>query len=252
MFIIEKILSLSILSPLPFILILIYIGIRALSYHKVKYGLLLIFIGIGSYLVSCDFFINPMLLKLEGKYNPVSDYELQDGEIYILLGGGINISTLGGNIPTENANVRITKTVQYYNKYPKKIYISGGMPLQDKESESSVYKREMVALGVPADDIIIEEQSRTTGENALYIKQMMKEENISKAILITSAFHMSRSVDIFTKGAEELVFYPAPCNFLASQEGQKIFAYIPKYDNFLKFKILLWEYIGIIYYKIRY
>lgn len=252
MFVLEKILSLSLFSPLPFILILVYIGLKALMGHKIKYGFLLIFIGISTYFVSCDFFLNPILLKLEEKYEMISDYNLQDGEVYILLGGGIIPATLEGNIPNESANVRITKTVQYYNKYPKKIYISGGMPLQDKESESSVYKKEMVALGVPADDIIIEEGSKTTQENALFIKKMLEEEKITKAVLITSANHMPRGMNTFVKNIEGVTFYPAPCNFIASQEKQKIFAYIPKYENFKKFKTILWENVGILYYRIRY
>lgn len=252
MFIIEKILSLSILSPLPFILIFIYIGLKAIFDRRLKYGLLLIFIGIGTYLASCDFFLDPLLLKLESKYEVISDYKLQDAEVYVLLGGGITTSTLDGNVPGESANVRITKTVQYYNKYPKKIYISGGMPLQNKESESSVYKKEMIDLGVPAEDIIIEEKSNTTQENAVYIKKLMNEQGVKKAVLITSAYHMPRSVNTFTKSANGITFYPAPCNFIASQENQKIFAYIPKYENFRKFKIILWENIGIIYYKIKY
>ena len=149
-------------------------------------------------------------------------------------------------------SVRIMKTAEYYRKYPKKIYISGGTPLQDQESESSVYTRELVALGVNPEDIIIEEDSKNTNENALFIKRELENQEIESVILITSAFHMKRSMFVFEKNLQGMEIIPAPCNFLASKVKENNFYYIPKYYNFLKFQTLLWESIGNIYYKIKY
>lgn len=252
MFIIEKIISMTLLSPLPFILIFLYIGFKNILNRKIKSGLVLILIGIGTYLGTCDFFIDSFLFKLESAYPIISTAKLQEGDVYILLGGGITPNTSGGNVPADGANARIIKTAQLYNKYPKNIYISGGSPLQDKESESSVYKRELTALGIPAENIIIEEKSRNTRENAVYIRKMMEEAKERRAVLITSAFHMLRSVKTFDDGERGMVFYPAPCDFMAKSEPENFFDYIPKYSNFKKLGILLKEYVGIVYYKIRY
>lgn len=94
------------------------------------------------------------------------------------------------------------KTAEYYKKYPKKIYISGGSPLQNQESESSVYARELISLGVNSEDIIVEENSKNTNENALFIKQELEKNGIKNIILITSAFHMKRSMFIFEKNLD--------------------------------------------------
>ena len=252
MFLIEKIISLTLLSPLPIIIILFLIGIGNLFNKKKKSGLLLIVISIFMYWASTDAFIDKKLYKLEAIYSPITEENLKRGEVYVLLGGGIITTTVEGNIPGIMPSVRILKTAEYYKKYPKKIYISGGSPLQNQESESSVYARELISLGVSPEDIIIEDNSKNTNENALFIKQKLNSVENKNIILITSAFHMKRSIAIFKKNMQEFEVIPAPCNYLASQEKENFFYYIPKYYNFMKFQLWVWESIGNIYYKIKY
>lgn len=250
MFIIQKFISLGILSPLPVIIILFLIGISNMRDRKFRSGFLLWIISGAIYLFSCEFFADPIILNLEKKYPLISQENIEKSDIYVLLCGGIITDTIDGNIPNANAGSRIMKTVQLYIKNPKKIYISGGSPLQNKESESSVYKRELTALGIPADDIIIENRSNNTAENGKYVKEMMKAENIKSAVIITSAVHMPRSMEVFKD--KELEFYPAPYNFLAHQEKQNNLAYIPQFKVLKDLYAAFWEYIGIMYYKIRY
>lgn len=252
MFLLEKIISLTLLSPLPIIIILFLIGIGNLFNRRKKSGLLLIVISIFMYWVSTDAFIDKKLYNLEAVYSPITEDNLKRGEIYVLLGGGIITTTVEGNIPGIMPSVRILKTAEYYKKYPKKIYISGGSPLQNQESESSVYARELISLGVNPTDIIIEDNSKNTNENALFIKEKLNSIENKNIILITSAFHMKRSVAIFQKNMQEFEIIPAPCNYLASQEKENFFYYIPKYYNFMKFQLWIWESIGNIYYKIKY
>lgn len=252
MFLLEKIISLTLLSPLPIIIILFLIGIGNLFNRRKKSGLLLIVISIFMYWASTDAFIDKKLYNLEAVYSPITEDNLKRGEIYVLLGGGIITTTVEGNIPGIMPSVRILKTAEYYKKYPKKIYISGGSPLQNQESESSVYARELISLGVNPTDIIIEDNSKNTNENALFIKEKLNSIENKNIILITSAFHMKRSVAIFQKNMQEFEIIPAPCNYLASQEKENLFYYIPKYYNFMKFQLWIWESIGNIYYKIKY
>lgn len=252
MFLLEKIISLTLLSPLPIIIILFLIGIGNLFNRRKKSGLLLIVISIFMYWASTDAFIDKKLYNLEAVYSPITEDNLKRGEIYVLLGGGIITTTVEGNIPGIMPSVRILKTAEYYKKYPKKIYISGGSPLQNQESESSVYARELISLGVNPTDIIIEDNSKNTNENALFIKEKLNSVENKNIILITSAFHMKRSVAIFQKNMQEFEIIPAPCNYLASQEKENFFYYIPKYYNFMKFQLWIWESTGNIYYKIKY
>lgn len=252
MFLIEKIISMTLISPLLIIILLLIIGVGNIFNRRKKSGLVLIIISVILYCASTDWIIDKKIYKLESSYPIISEEELSKGEAYILLGGGIITTTVEGNIPGVLATTRILKTAEYYRKYPKKIYISGGTPLQNQESESSVYARELKELGVKEEDIIIEESSKNTNENALLIKEKLEQDGVKNVILITSATHMKRSMFIFQKKLDGVNIYPAPCNFLASQEKENNFYYIPKYYNFLKFQLWLWETVGNTYYKIRY
>ncbi len=250
MFIIQKFISMGILSPLPLIVILFLIGISNMRDRKFRSGFLLWIISGVIYLFSCEFFADPVILNLEKKYPVAGEETIEKSDIYILLCGGVITDTLGGNVPQKNAVGRIMKTAQLYHQSPKKIYISGGSPLQNRESESSVYRRELVLLGIPEEDIIIEEGSNNTKENSVRIKEIINNENIKSGLVITSALHMPRSMEVFKD--ENLEFYPAPCDFTAHQEKQNKFAYIPQFKVLKDLYAAFWEYIGIVYYRIRY
>ena len=64
-------------------------------------------------------------------------------------------------------------------------------------------------LGVPEDKIIVEGKSVNTTQNAKFSTELMKERGLTKPILVTSAFHMRRSVLNFAKNGVEVVAYPA-------------------------------------------
>lgn len=245
-----KIGSSFLFSPLFYILVLFIIGVFNIINRKNKSGACLIFISLTLYLFSCEFFISPFLQKLESRYPDLSEENLKNSEIYILLGGGILNNTLVGNTPTISAYSRIHKTVELYNKEPKSIYISGGKLLEESESESFVYKKELIKLGVNEEDIFLETKSRNTYENSKYMKSIMNFKEIESAVLITSASHMSRSMYIFKD--KKLRFYPAKAGYLGSYSGRKYLRYIPQFRNLNNSMIVLHEYIGIAYYIIRY
>lgn len=78
----------------------------------------------------------------------------------------------------------------------------------------------------------------------------MNEKNIKSGIIITSAVHMPRSMEVFKDS--ELVFYAAPCDFTAHIEKQNFLVYIPQFKVLKDLYSAFWEYVGILYYQIRY
>ncbi len=99
---------------------------------------------------------------------------------------------------------RVTHTVQLYKLgLIKKILISGGTGALTNvdEPEANKFKKAMVMMGVPDGDIMIENQTRNTYESAVAVRKMLdslqfKAEN---CLLITSAFHMRRSLACYRK-----------------------------------------------------
>jgi uncharacterized SAM-binding protein YcdF (DUF218 family) len=55
----------------------------------------------------------------------------------------------------------------------------------------------LIALGVPADRILVETESGTTRDEALIVDRMLKAQGIEQVILVTSETHMRRSLGVF-------------------------------------------------------
>ena len=72
-----------------------------------------------------------------------------------------------------------------------------------------IAKRILLSLGVPEDKILIETKSINTTQNAIFSTKILHEHGLSQPILVTSAFHMKRSVLNFAKQGVAVVPYPA-------------------------------------------
>jgi uncharacterized SAM-binding protein YcdF (DUF218 family) len=95
------------------------------------------------------------------------------------------------------------------------ILISGGSGnlIHNKFKESDWVKTQLIQFKVPDSCILIENRSRNTIENAAFSKQLLKDNHLQPPyILVTSAFHMRRSLGIFKKSQLEVI--PYPCNYM--------------------------------------
>ena len=82
----------------------------------------------------------------------------------------------------------------YKDGYIKKIIFTGGKADGKKFSESYVAKKYAESHGVNSKDIFIEEKSKITQENLKFAKEIMIENDLSKALLISDPLHMKRTV----------------------------------------------------------
>lgn len=115
----------------------------------------------------------------------------------ILLGAG-TIKTAQGIEPMLSAYDRILTTAQVYNAYHKPIYISGGVTMKNTPSEAEIYAKELIALGVPKDNVILENQSLNTRQNAEYTQALLDDLD-SEYCLVTDGLHMARSQIYFNR-----------------------------------------------------
>lgn len=60
-------------------------------------------------------------------------------------------------------------------------------------SNAKVMQRRALSQGIPLTATIVEEQSRTTQENARFLKPVFKAQNTRSAILVTSPYHARRT-----------------------------------------------------------
>jgi uncharacterized SAM-binding protein YcdF (DUF218 family) len=155
------------------------------------------------------FFTNPLLISLIMSWwevPPTPYIEIkQKYEVGIVLGGMLSPESLPKDRLHFNASVdRINHAIELYKLGAiKKIMVSGGsgMIINQSNKEAPMLKKYAESFGVSAEDIIVESESRNTHENAVFslaLLENMYPEN-TKYLLITSAFHMRRSIGCFEK-----------------------------------------------------
>ncbi|MFN2359692.1 MAG: YdcF family protein [Marinobacter sp.] len=76
--------------------------------------------------------------------------------------------------------------------------MSGGHdPQFTAASSAESMLRFITALGVPRSDILLEEKSRNTTQNADFTADILARRSINRILLVTSALHMPRAVALF-------------------------------------------------------
>jgi uncharacterized SAM-binding protein YcdF (DUF218 family) len=133
----------------------------------------------------------------------------------IVLGGSIDQLTTaarGGQVTIGAAPVRITEAVALAHRYPQaRLVFSGGansLLRPNAIDEAGAAAQLFRELGIAPERITIERQSRNTYENAVLTKQVLQPKPGERWVMITSAWHMPRSVGIFRRAGFEVIPYP--------------------------------------------
>lgn len=170
----------------------------------------------------------------------------------ILLGGATMArpSTARGIAELNQAGDRLATTFMLSERYPEaQIVLSGGsgMLVGDTESESETMQRFLVGLGVSPDRLMLEGESRNTAENARYTGDMLGAE-AGAILLVTSAFHMPRSVGIFRQEGIEIVPWPTDYRS-AGNQGFELDIANPN-QNLETATVAMREWIGLVAYSL--
>lgn len=147
---------------------------------------------------------------------------------------------------------RVMHTVQLYKLgIIEKILVSGGSGriIDIKEREADRFKEVMVMMGVPDSVIILENQTRNTYESAQEVKEILARLHYgaNECVLITSAFHMRRSLACYRKAGVEMDTFTT--DFYAHNGAYYPDAFfIPKLDALVIWHKLFREWVGFIAY----
>lgn len=97
-------------------------------------------------------------------------------------------------------SARTAEAVQLYKAgWADRFIVSGAARDTAGPSNAQVMKQEAIEMGVPAAHITIEEQSRTTRENAEQTRHQVGGENIRRLIVVTSPYHQRRATIEFER-----------------------------------------------------
>ena len=117
----------------------------------------------------------------------------RDFDYVIILGAGLR----DGLVPTKLLSDRIDKAIKVYRHDPTPPILipSGGQGNDEKVSEAQAMKTYMVEKGISAEAIAMEDESKTTYENLINSKKIIKERGGGRYIaIVTSNYHVYRAL----------------------------------------------------------
>lgn len=82
----------------------------------------------------------------------------------------------------------------YKDGFVDYIILTGGFGEGSYKSDSQVAKEYALSQGVPEERILIEEKSTITEENLEFSKEVMEENDLETAIIVSDPLHMKRSM----------------------------------------------------------
>ena len=202
---------------------------------------------------SNDFISNEIMRAWEVKTKAYRDMKPHELGI-VLTGATIPMLQPDDRVYFQRGADRVTHTVQLYKLgLIKKILISGGsgMLTSEDEPEADKFRKAMVMMGVPAGDIYIENETRNTYESAVKVKPMLDSLDFKPedCLLITSAFHMRRSLACYHKAGVNIE--PFSTDFYAhARYFHPDGLFIPKIEAMLIWHKLMKEWVGFVAYKL--
>lgn len=238
--------------PLSILMLLFVYGL--LTKNKKRKRVSLVTALVILLLITNGYVVNKVFNWWEPERLNLSDIRTQY-DVGVLLAGGL----IDARDPNDDHAYmgrhgdRLLQTYMLYEaKKIRKILITGtsadSMIVVDK-GETRRAAHLLAQWGVPAEDILFEEKARNTRENAMFSATILKNRFPGgKYVLITSAFHMRRSVGCFKKAGIEADGYPA--DFYGGNYPFNMISVLVPSAEAVSCSALLWhEWIGYVVYK---
>lgn len=109
--------------------------------------------------------------------------------------------------------------------------------------------------GVDPEDILIESTSRNTHQNAVHVKQLLKEHGLfdKKHVLLTSSYHMRRAAGCFRKEDFKILEFSTDFSTALPQYRYNISMFMPSVQVLEGWEFLIKEWVGyIVYWMVGY
>ena len=201
------------LLPTNFLIGLGLLGLILLATRFASLGLKLVIASI-ALLAICGFtpLGNLLLHPLESRFPPWDDAQgAPDG--IVVLGGSIDadVSVAHGLAAFTAAAGRVVEAAALAHRYPNaRIIFSGGSAnLISADAREADYAAAIFeSLGVSRERLMMERRSLNTQENAEFSKALAAPKSGERWLLVTSAYHMPRSVGLFRKAGFAVEPYP--------------------------------------------
>lgn len=207
----------ELLAPFPFSIVLLVVAFLLLVLRKVKLGTLCLALALFLQ-IFCGYGLlaRERIAALEALYPAITEAGIKELQgrpftyVVVLGSGHVSDSRLPAISQIGGASLyRLVEGIRIFRLKDKtKLVISGGIAY-DPVPNADVVAQVAEILGVPKERMILENRPRDTIEEAEQLSPLLGREEF---VLVTSALHMPRAMQIFRdRGMNPL---PAPTDYL--------------------------------------
>ncbi len=249
-FVVSKVLD-FLINPIIWILALLVWALIAKNAKKKKKLLIITLIVV--YFFSNDFIISEFYRVWEVPPVKLSAMENHYDVGVVLSGGMVTYDTNNDRYTFRTNTDRILQAVYLYKAQRiGKILISGGsgsLFYRDMLEAVNLKKFLVNTLEIPQEDVLVDSVSDNTHQNAVESAKILKANFTNpKVLLITSAFHMRRSLMCFKKEGIPVTIYATDLN-TGPRRFEFEHLFMPSMQSILQWNKLLHELIGVVTYK---
>ena len=253
MFFFSKLATFVLLPPGVFFLAFL-LATLLLYFGKRRAGAILACISlIFFYALSTPAFSDLLIRPLEDRYPPyritsTAAGDLEDALVVVLDAGNVDRSpeeALRSGLGDESLK-RLVYGIRVAKKLGLPLVFTGGQPYPKEgvEIESAAARRFIAESGFQGKSYF-DDESRTTRESAKNVSRLYRPASV---ILVTSAYHMPRSVASFEKVGLKVL--AAPTDYKAARSPHALVDFLPSSDAFDDSYRALHEYLGLVGYAV--
>jgi uncharacterized SAM-binding protein YcdF (DUF218 family) len=195
---------------------------------------------------------NWLMLPLEMRF-PVPSLDNRRIDGVVVLGGALlERQTLAhGPAAVNDAAERLIAMADLARRYPGvRVVFTGGAGAFSGAAlpEGEIVRQKLQEFGLSPDRVIIESRSVNTHENAVFTKEMLSPKPGETWLLVTSAWHMPRSVGIFRQQGWDVLAYPVDHRTAGWGDAWRWFNTVS--DGLRRTDVAMREYVGLVAYRL--
>lgn len=243
-----------VLTPSNFLITLTLIGAALCATRFAKAGRRLAFTSALLLLIAGVSPLSTLVMApLENRFPDwrASPHQPPDG--IIVLGGSVDANvSFHRRFPLEltEAGDRILAMIELARAYPQtRLVFTGGVGelVGNAGVEADEVRKKIGAAGLDPSRIIFERESRTTYENAIFTRDIVRPKPGERWLLVTSAAHMPRSVGCFRAAGFTIEAYPVD---FRTSPGDWYFPSFEASAGLRRLDVATREWIGLIAYRL--
>jgi uncharacterized SAM-binding protein YcdF (DUF218 family) len=194
----------------------------------------------------CQYFLSR---PLEWRY-PVRPFSAPAGlDAIVVLGGAVSPAQFERpyHLPNAECFSRCQHAAWIQRNTGLPVLVSGGLGSDRNPPVGATMRDLMLVSGVPADMIWVEDQSRSTHENAKFSAVVLRRHGAHRIVLVVDAQSMLRASACFEKEGIEVTSAPSRFSELSAKVGD----WLPGWKAVQGNEITLHETLGLFWYRLR-